>query len=238
METNKTLLLQLVEEFYPYAKEQLGFQEECKIVFSDDDENASDPLGKTAYYDPEDKKITIFVTGRHPKDILRSVAHELVHHKQNGEGRLGTNVRAGEGYAQKDPHLRKMEEEAFLKGNMIFRDWEDSRKQALQELKDRRPGVYNMDWRQKIFVGRNNKLYAKLIKDQSLSERIRFDKSSFQTETTEDLDPELVKDIQDMLGAGESDEDILHQLVRGEGIDSQQAQAYIDAANGESSIDG
>tara|TARA_Y100000592_G_C5277800_1_gene224865 strand:- start:65 stop:601 length:537 start_codon:yes stop_codon:yes gene_type:complete len=34
----------------------------------------------------------------------------------------------GDGYAQKNPHLRNMEKEAYLKGNMCFRDWEDSYK--------------------------------------------------------------------------------------------------------------
>ena len=28
-------------------------------------------------------------------------------------------------YAQDDQHLRKMEMEAYLKGNLLFRDWED-----------------------------------------------------------------------------------------------------------------
>jgi hypothetical protein len=33
-----------------------------------------------------------------------------------------------QGYAQGNKHLRKMEMEAYLKGNMLFRDWEDSKK--------------------------------------------------------------------------------------------------------------
>ena len=28
-------------------------------------------------------------------------------------------------YAQDDKHMRKMEMEAYLKGNLLFRDWED-----------------------------------------------------------------------------------------------------------------
>jgi hypothetical protein len=32
------------------------------------------------------------------------------------------------GYAQKDPHLRAMERQAYEKGNMLFRDWEDNYK--------------------------------------------------------------------------------------------------------------
>ena len=38
------------------------------------------------------------------------------------------------GYAQKDPHLRKMESEAYLKGNMCFRDWEDQYKSKHKDI--------------------------------------------------------------------------------------------------------
>jgi hypothetical protein len=51
-----------------------------------------------------------------------------VHHAQACRGDL-TGLEATEGgYAQKNPALRKMEKEAYLKGNMTFRDWEDTLK--------------------------------------------------------------------------------------------------------------
>jgi hypothetical protein len=44
---------------------------------------------------------------------------------------------ASEGYAQKNPYLRKLEEEAYLLGNMTFRDWEDGMKnKQLNEAHD------------------------------------------------------------------------------------------------------
>jgi hypothetical protein len=49
----------------------------------DDNENAKDLLGKTAYYDPNNQTIVLYTYNRHPKDILRSYAHEMIHHKQN-----------------------------------------------------------------------------------------------------------------------------------------------------------
>jgi hypothetical protein len=58
-------------------------------VIKDDEQNASDLLGKTAYYNPTEKSITLYTMDRHPKDILRSFAHEMVHHEQNLDGRLG-----------------------------------------------------------------------------------------------------------------------------------------------------
>ena len=90
-----------------------------------------DPLGKTAYYNPDKMEITLFVDKRHVKDILRSLSHELVHHTQNCRGDFNNSKIAGEqGYAQKDPHLREMEREAYELGNMCFRDWEDNYKVA------------------------------------------------------------------------------------------------------------
>jgi hypothetical protein len=51
-----------------------------------DSENAKDFFGKTAYYDPNRKHIVLYTEGRHPKDIVRSYAHEMIHHIQNLEG--------------------------------------------------------------------------------------------------------------------------------------------------------
>ena len=114
----------ILKSFLPHAKKTLGYDKPVDIQLVSDPENAKDPFGKTAYYDPGLMKVTVFVDKRHVKDILRSISHELVHHKQNCEGRLHTP--AGEGYAQNDPHLREMEGEAYLEGNgFLFRDFED-----------------------------------------------------------------------------------------------------------------
>jgi hypothetical protein len=114
------------EEFYPFAKQALGFEEDATVVFESDLANAKNPLGKTAHYDPSNSTVTVYVDKRHPKDVLRSISHELVHHAQNLRGDLNAGSME-EGYAQEDNHLRKMEEEAYRKGNMVFRDWTDTR---------------------------------------------------------------------------------------------------------------
>ena len=88
-----------------------------------DSDNASDFLGKTAYYDPENKHIVLYTEGRHPKDIVRSYAHEMIHHIQNLEGRLGDVTTTD---TTEDGHLTKLEAEANLKGTMTFRGWTDS----------------------------------------------------------------------------------------------------------------
>ena len=47
------------------------------------------------------------MNGRHPKDILRSLGHELVHHKQNCDGQFDNAGETVEGYEQTNPHLRQ-----------------------------------------------------------------------------------------------------------------------------------
>lgn len=95
-----------------------------------DEENGEDFFGKTAYYDPNAREIVLYTAGRHPKDICRSFTHEMIHHMQNLEGRLGgintTNT-------NEDDHLLEIEKEAYLKGNITFRNWEDSVKNVGDE---------------------------------------------------------------------------------------------------------
>ena len=96
-----------------------------RVIFKHgDQENASQFLGKTAYYSPEDMTVVLYTEGRHPKDITRSFSHEMIHHIQNLEGRLGgintTNT-------NQDDHLNDIEREAYTRGNMVFRNWTDSK---------------------------------------------------------------------------------------------------------------
>jgi hypothetical protein len=65
---------------YKKAREQFDIQNVPKLHLKQDEENAQDLLGKTAYYEPSDMSIVLYITNRHPKDICRSFAHELVHH--------------------------------------------------------------------------------------------------------------------------------------------------------------
>ena len=112
-------------EIYKKAKENYQFENDPKLILRQDNENAEDLLGKTAYYNPTDMSIVLYITNRHPKDICRSFSHELVHHHQNERGDLEIGDASSPTYAQDDKHMRKMEMEAYLKGNMLFRDWED-----------------------------------------------------------------------------------------------------------------
>jgi len=95
-----------------------------KVILKHGDmENAKEFLGKTAYYDPNTMSIVLYTEGRHPKDIVRSYAHEMIHHIQHLEDRLGDITGTD---TTSDGHLDKIEQEANLRGTMTFRNWTDS----------------------------------------------------------------------------------------------------------------
>jgi hypothetical protein len=118
------IIMPLIKQFLPFAQERMGFAHPPKLFFRGDEKNAENPLGRTAHYDPDQQAITIYITGRHPKDVMRSLAHELVHHMQCCNGEL-EDTSTEPGYAQSDEHMREMERQAYEIGNMCFRDFED-----------------------------------------------------------------------------------------------------------------
>ena len=103
----------------------------------DDVSNAEDFLGKTAYYDPQEKMIVLYTYGRHPKDIARSFAHEMIHHMQNLEGRLD-NITTTD--TTEDANLNDLEKEANLLGTMTFRNYTDGLQEDGQKTSNK-----NMD---------------------------------------------------------------------------------------------
>lgn len=151
----KDILHPLVKQFMPFAQERMGFDKPPRLFLRNDPKNAQNPLGKTAYYDPAQKSVTLYINGRHPKDVMRSLSHELVHHTQNCNGQFDGASEMGEGYAQNDEHLREMEREAYEQGNLCFRDWEDSIKGT----------IYN----ESLQKGAKNKMSTKNWKDNELS---------------------------------------------------------------------
>ena len=96
-----------------------------EVKLRKDGANASNFFGKTAYYDPNAKEIVLYTLGRHDKDIVRSYAHEMIHHMQNLQGTLH-NIQTQDTNA--DSKLLELEKEAYTLGNITFRNWEDSLK--------------------------------------------------------------------------------------------------------------
>lgn len=121
-----------IEGMYDHFHQKLGFQKPPVIVFDSDPSNQSNVLGKTAYYDPQSFEVHVYTDGRHPKDMLRSIAHELIHHQQNLEGRLDVGGYNGPGYYLENDKLRDIEEEAMTNSAIFLREYEDGLK--LEEM--------------------------------------------------------------------------------------------------------
>jgi hypothetical protein len=125
-----------LNEFLPFSKEKMNYDRPVKIRFVSDQANAGDVLGKTAHYNPSIDEIAVYVDERHPKDIMRSISHELVHHSQNCRGEFDGATTLGEQpYMQTSEHLNEMERQAYEVGNMTFRIWEDNYKHTQRENK-------------------------------------------------------------------------------------------------------
>lgn len=133
MNIPKEQLVEQIKKLLKYMMESLKIESPpSKLILKNSKENSEQEWGYTGNYNPNDKSITLFITDRHHVDILRTFAHEVIHHWQNETGNLIVGGKKDVGpdtenpqYAQKDPHLRKMEKQAYLLGNMIFRDFED-----------------------------------------------------------------------------------------------------------------
>jgi len=160
----------LIGDLAAHIQDAMKFKSMPAITMQDDDENADVLLGKTAQYDPQNKVITVYVTRRHPKDIMRSIAHEFIHHAQNERGEFENVGSMGEGYAQADEHLRNMEKEAYLQGNMCFRDWEDGYKRNLMESIHRQNSFKRRNNTMKIHKWKNNELNKLLMEKFGLAE--------------------------------------------------------------------
>ena len=197
---------QMMKSFMPYAQKRIGFNKPPTINFQSDDINAKNVLGKTGFYDPQAMSITVFVDGRHPKDILRSLSHELVHHGQNCRGDFKTASGMGEqGYAQSNPHLREMEREAYEVGNLCFRDWEDNYKQQTNYVQVSVSLNENKQSRSKI-MGIYDKRYNTLNKE--LMEQWGYKAVETLAEEEESTDP--VGPVEE-----EEEEDLEERRARG-----------------------
>ncbi len=163
-EKTLTVFKRLLPDLYNFAKDYLRFNEDVenisfisKKIKDVEALSLGIVLGSTGYYDPETKTIGVYLTDRHPKDVLRSFAHELVHHAQFQDEILNSSdiLQAKPGYAQEDEKLRKAEVDAYQRGNIMFRDWEDQYKSendsgALLNEQEQMHKTPDFDWQMNI----------------------------------------------------------------------------------------
>lgn len=141
-------------------------------IIDNDSKNADNILGKTAHYDPSDCSITLYTLNRHPKDILRSFSHEMIHRIQDNEGRL-QNI--GTTNTNEDDHLLELEKEAYLNGNITFRNWEDSLKNPKPLNEGRYDAISNKTssmifnkWKQDFQAGKKQSILKTFIENNDM----------------------------------------------------------------------
>lgn len=82
----------IIDDFVEFIKKELGIEYDVNIIL----QNNKDGIKTTAVYRYQDEgdenfeqsEIRVFVLDRALVDILRSIAHEMTHHRQNEDGDL------------------------------------------------------------------------------------------------------------------------------------------------------
>jgi cytidyltransferase-like protein len=80
-----------IGEFIKYSIKNLGLQNPPSSLTLSYDNDQAKERRSFGYFDPNSKKIWVYVKNRNMADILRTLAHELVHRKQEEDGRLDIN---------------------------------------------------------------------------------------------------------------------------------------------------
>ena len=113
-----------IEEIVKYFHE-IGFEvDPLPKIRLDQTPNPEDELFiKTGYYDPTSNELVLFIDNRHIKDILRTFCHEMVHRNQNIVDPDGFATHVSDKPLNEDPELKEIESEAFLYGNLLFRQF-------------------------------------------------------------------------------------------------------------------
>jgi|7_EtaG_2_1085326.scaffolds.fasta_scaffold03307_4 hypothetical protein len=100
----------VIDDFVDFTKDELGLDDDFSVELEDNGDN----LETLASYGIEDNKVRVLSKNRALPDIIRSIAHELVHHKQNQEGELTGDKEEGDDGAP-------LENEANAKAGEIVR---------------------------------------------------------------------------------------------------------------------
>jgi cytidyltransferase-like protein len=104
---------QIIKEFIKYVAKELELTTLPRIKFSTDNEEVKNRRS-FGYYNPGQNIIWVYTKNRNMADMLRTLAHELVHHKQNIDGRIYNN--SGETGSE-------IENEANAKAGIILRNF-------------------------------------------------------------------------------------------------------------------
>jgi hypothetical protein len=102
-----------VSDFVNFTKDFLDIDDNVKIELAFE---KTPDLRTTAYYNNGDRRVKVYVKDRAKIDVMRSIAHELVHHKQNIDGRFDNAEDPGADGSE-------FENEANATAGLIIRKW-------------------------------------------------------------------------------------------------------------------
>jgi len=105
--------LAIATNFIRFASDSLGLEELPKVFFINDNK-WSRQMRSFGQYNPQTAEILVYIKNRNMADILRTLCHEMVHHKQNEEGRL--KVDSGKTGSE-------IENEANAKAGVLLREY-------------------------------------------------------------------------------------------------------------------
>ena len=103
-----------IGEFIKFAIKNLGIQNPPRNLSLSYDTAKAKEMRSFGYFDPNNNKIWVYVGNRNMGDILRTLAHELVHRKQDEDGRISYES----GKTGSD-----IENEANAKAGILLRDF-------------------------------------------------------------------------------------------------------------------
>lgn len=82
---------EIIDEFVGFVENELALGSDMpNIVISYDDKEA-ESMKSFGKYTPQDSDLRVVAANRNLADVLRTLAHELVHRKQEKEGKLDAN---------------------------------------------------------------------------------------------------------------------------------------------------
>ena len=124
MKDKSLLNKELVKEFMRHVMKELKLDSLPNIKLSNKSEDA---VSRKSWggYSTGDQSIEIVIAKRHPADIFRTLAHELVHYKQDVTGRLNP----GDGKTGSD-----IENEANSRAAIIMRNFAQAKPKLFEHL--------------------------------------------------------------------------------------------------------
>jgi Zn-dependent peptidase ImmA (M78 family) len=82
---------EIIKEFIEFLKEKLGFGDDMPKITISYDEKEAPSMKSFGKYTPETNELRVVAVNRNLADVLRTLAHELIHHMQRLKGVLGQN---------------------------------------------------------------------------------------------------------------------------------------------------